>query len=119
MEKPNTVKKIQLYLKKTGEEKKLTREEFVNRGLGSEKELNGKIFDLTEQIETLRPGKERMEILRQLRSLINERDKPLPPYDWEENGYYVPFYNEELKIDTDGMRDDDEYNSKNWKGHDE
>lgn len=116
MKKPYVVKKIDLGVKPV-QKKTLTREEYLNIGPGSEKQINGEIYDLLEQLESMPPGREKLEILLKTRKLITERDKPLPPYDW--GNYDIDFNSNEIKYDSDGMRDDDEYNPKNWKGHDD
>jgi len=117
MKKPLVVKKINLEVAKVNK-KILTREEYINIGPGSERQINGEIYDLLERLKLLSPGPEKLEVLKKIKKLRDERDKPLPPYDWGEYAD-IDFDSNESKYDSDGMRDDDDYNPKNWPSHDD
>ncbi len=120
MKKPNIVNKLDLpepkwVIEKRLAEENMTREEYLGQFTNkSQLEFETKTFDLRVLLKSAQ-GKEKFNIIKQIVELRHEYYKPLPPYD---NDYYdIDFPPSEIGYDESGMRDDDEYNPKNWEGH--
>jgi len=67
-------------MKKPNFVEQLSREEYISKFPGSEKEINGQIYDLFYEMHSLQPGRKKFEILRKIRKLVSEREKLAPPF---------------------------------------
>lgn len=98
-----------------------TRENYIKLYPGHKQDLAAKIFDMSEIIRhpdfKKMPLKRRIKTLKDLKKLTDERDF-IPKDDFSQHFDLPSLYEEKSIYDENGMRHDDEYNPKNWKGHD-
>jgi hypothetical protein len=116
MGKPKIINKLELPNVTKASKEKLTREEYLNRvKFSADKELYGKLYDITQQYENSVDHKEKMRLMREKIAIWRELHKQIPPID---NDFIdFSFEPDEVGYNETGMRDDDEYNPKNWEGH--